>query len=203
MTTKYFKRFNKTDGDLLDKITAESVKITGIETYYVPKECLSDGILYEGKTSDMISAYKLDVNLLSSDYFEGGLDYMNKFGFASANGVTFLFAQKSFRELKIPNRTQPLPGDLIYLLFSQSYFEITYMLNDYPWYPSGRQTTFKVGCEAWKYDSDNFNTGILEIDSINDSYTPEKIYDHGSNAEIKQAASTIRDESVNDIFGGL
>lgn len=203
MTSKYFKYFNNTkEHKLLDSITAESIKMTGVEIYYLPKEFISDDILGEAKSSNYSNFYRLDANLSDATFWEGAPDSMTKFGFMSDNRMTFRFAIKTFKDLKIPNRDRPMTGDLIYVPFSTNYQEICDTQDEKPFYAMGKTSVYEVITEMFKFNEETFNTGNTEIDLINTRMNNQFQFERAQNEEIKTEADTIR-TNIDNIFGGL
>jgi hypothetical protein len=206
MTSKYFNYFktNKPEHKLLDSLTAENVKLTGFEVYYIPKEYIKDKILFEAKSSSYENWYRLDVNIENSTAWDGNpMDLMTKFGFQPDNRATVKCAIKTFQSLKIPNRDRPYPGDLLYFPFSTNYMEITDMQDEFGnFYGWGKLTIFTMITEIFKFNHEEFNTGNSEIDLINTRLSETVQFDLAQNADLKLAAQDIRDIS-NNIFGGL
>jgi hypothetical protein len=107
------------------------------------------------------------------DGFAGESTIMSKFGLESRDSATFVVARMRWedligrgRSLVLPNR--PAEGDLIYLPLTNSYFEIKKVDAHNPFFQLGKLYVYKLECELYQYSSEDFDTGIARIDSIED-----------------------------------
>jgi hypothetical protein len=57
-------------------------------------------------------------------------------------------------------------GDLLYMPLTKSYFEIKRVEATNPFFQLGKLHVYKLQCELWQYSSEDLNTGVAEIDSI-------------------------------------
>lgn len=207
MASKYFNKYFKTgnpEHKLLDQITKESVKITGFEVYYLPKNYIMEEILFEAKSSNYTNYYPLDVNIKDTSIWEGGLDAMSKFGIVNDNRATLRCSIKAFTDLKIPGRlTEPQTGDLIFFAPGNTFFEITWFNSIQPFYQLGKISVFEMSVESFKFNAETFNTGVTAIDTINVQLSNAANIENAQNDEIKSAATTVRDATITDLFGGL
>ena len=63
---------------------------------------------------------------------------------------------------------RPNEGDLIYFPLSGSMFEIKFVEHEDPFYQVGKLFVFKMTCELFEYSQEDFDTGIGDIDLIED-----------------------------------
>jgi len=64
--------------------------------------------------------------------------------------------------------SRPNEGDLIYFPKASKLFEITFVDHDDPFYQVHNLPTYKLKCKTFEYGSESIDTGITEIDEIED-----------------------------------
>lgn len=176
-TSFYFDQFqNSMEQDLLAELVAESIKIHGIDIYYLPRETVDKDAIY---TEDALNEYQrallLDVYLKSFDGFEGEGSFLQKFNLEIRDTITFSVAQRTFQdEITQPvGIIRPREGDLIYLPVAKRLFKISYV-EKYPvLMPLGSLPSYDMKCEMFEYSGEVLNTGIREIDAIEKNYNIE------------------------------
>lgn len=76
-------------------------------------------------------------------------------------------------EYDLPDR--PMEGDLIWFDIPKKLFVITFVEHEKMFYPLGERMTYQLTCELFDYSSEVINTGIPEIDIIEDNNTTDVI----------------------------
>ena len=66
---------------------------------------------------------------------------------------------------------RPLEGDLVFHPILNKIFEINFVDHDEPFHQLDNNPVFKLSCKQFEYGSDALDTGITEIDSIEDALT--------------------------------
>ena len=66
---------------------------------------------------------------------------------------------------------RPLEGDLVYHPILNKIFEVNFVDHDEPFHQLDNNPVFKLSCKQFEYGSDALDTGISEIDSIEDALT--------------------------------
>ena len=66
---------------------------------------------------------------------------------------------------------RPLEGDLVFHPILNKIFEINFVDHDEPFHQLDNNPVFKLSCKQFEYGSDALDTGISEIDSIEDALT--------------------------------
>jgi len=66
---------------------------------------------------------------------------------------------------------RPLEGDLVFHPILNKIFEINFVDHDEPFHQLDNNPVFKLSCKQFEYGSDAFDTGITDIDSIEDALT--------------------------------
>ena len=72
-------------------------------------------------------------------------------------------------------RTRPFEGDLVFFPFNKKLFQITFVEHETPFYPGGIIPQYQMVCDLLEYSNEIFNTGIQEIDSIEDSHAQGRV----------------------------
>ena len=80
-------------------------------------------------------------------------------------------------------RTRPFEGDLVYFPFNKKLFSITFVEHEMPFYPGGIIPQYQMVCDLLEYSNEIFNTGIAEIDSIEDNHAQGRVECYVSTTE--------------------
>lgn len=169
-TNFYFNNFQSSqEQTLLEDLIIESIKIYGEDMYYVPRTLNSlDKIYGEDDTSSYDSAILVELYIKNVDGFGGDGNFMSKFGLEIRDQVTFTIAKRVFDEEVNITNTMPRPreGDIIYFPLNKKLFQIKYVDNKPIYYQLGALQVYDLTCELFEYSGEVFNTGIPEIDDI-------------------------------------
>jgi hypothetical protein len=212
-TNPYFNHLkSKPEQSLYESLIIESIKNAGIDVYYIPREYLEiDSILGEPKKSTFNSAFKIEVYLKNVMGYEGQGDLMTKFGLMMQDDASLMISKKRFLELNIPNRIRPREGDLIYIgdpenngygSFTNSFFEITYVEHESPFWQLGKYFVYELKCQLFTYSYEKFNTQNAAIDEINTTTNASEI-DVAINNALETKKATLVDFSEKNPFGDL
>ena len=176
----YFTNYGfKPSQDLMEDLMIESIKIKGLEVYYIPRRYVQiDNLFGEDPTSNFNVSFPIEVYLESYGGFEGEKEIVTKFGMEIRDNVTLTVAKKRFEQesakvQSLPDRPieidAPTMGDLIFFPLSKGLFEIKYVDNKQIFFQGGKLYTYKLECELFKYSMETINTGNTEVDSITQS----------------------------------
>ena len=69
------------------------------------------------------------------------------------------------------NTDRPYEGDLVYHPILGKIFEVSFVDHDEPFHQLDNNPVFKLNCKQFEYSSEALDTGITEIDSIEDALT--------------------------------
>lgn len=190
MATNFYFQAGNTSGTtneqrLLEDLIIESIKIFGHDVYYLPRTSIKqDDVLGEDTLSQFESAYPVEMYIKNIDGWEGDSELFTKFGIQTTHQATFVISRRRWEEvvgsnadeyLQLPNR--PAEGDLIYLPKTNSMFEIKFVQHLDPFYQLGKFHIYSMQCELYQYSSEQFNTGVQEIDAFEDALT-QNIFEH-------------------------
>ena len=100
----------------------------------------------------------------SVDGLEGDGDLVSKFGLEIRDQIVFSVARRAFEGLDIGVR--PKEGDLIYFPLTEKLFQIMFVEHETPFYQTGALPTFDLTCELFTYSDEKLDTGVEEVDVI-------------------------------------
>ena len=173
-TNVYFSPAVKSEQWLYEDIVIEALKMYGQDVYYIPRVLIDrDHILNEEIESRFEDAYMIEMYVDNVDGYEGEKELMSKFGLDIQDDATFVVARRRWEQfVSIDNNlivsSRPNEGDLIYFPKASKLFEITFVDHDDPFYQVHNLPTYKLKCKTFEYGSEAIDTGIAEIDEIED-----------------------------------
>lgn len=175
MTTNfYFDQYNNSQEQLLiEDLIIESIKIYGLEMYYIPRVLINRDELYtEDDSSIYNSAYNIEMYIKNTMGFSGQGDILSKFGLQIRDQMTLTVARRSWTEEvgNYTNEIRPKEGDLIYFPLNNKIFRINFVEHEAIFYQMGALQTWDLQVELFEYSNEIFNTGIPYIDSLDDDY---------------------------------
>lgn len=164
----YFSNYNA-EQNLVEDITIEVIKATGINCVYVPREYFSiDRVFGEDPGTKFKDSYTIEMYLQSYKGFEG-TDVISQFGLEIRDKVLLVLSRKRFKEEvtdKNANIKRPREGDLIYFPLSKSLFEINFVEHENPLYPLGKLYSYAITAELFTYSYEKMNTKNAAIDEV-------------------------------------
>lgn len=96
---RHFNQYSpvKSEQSLIRDLVIESIKIYGIDGYYLPRTHINLDMIY-GEDSSMIfdDAIEMELYVKSYDGFMGQQDFLSKFGLQIDESITFVVSQKRF-----------------------------------------------------------------------------------------------------------
>jgi len=213
---RYFNQYTpvKQEQNLVEDLVIESIKIYGVDGYYLPRTDVNLDKIY-GEDTSMIfdDALELELYIKSFDGFQGQEDFLSKFGLQIDESITFVVAQKRFTQSLKPsflteygynfknedgeylldeqsynyaNILRPREGDLIWIPMLNYMYEIKFTENIENFFQLGKLYTYEMRCDRYEYSSERIDTGVADIDGIEDQYSLstdniQKILDEESN----------------------
>ena len=173
-TSRHFRHNVLSEQNLYEDIIVESLKFFGTDIYYLPREVVSrDMIFNDEELSRFAYAYRIEVYLENIEGFDGDGDLFSKFGVEIRDAATLLMARRRWNnEIRKHQETEeekyyrPREGDLIHVPLSGSTFEIMKVEDENPFYQLGKLPLFRMNCELFEYTNADFDTGVPEIDDI-------------------------------------
>lgn len=207
-TNPYFKSFDsKIERNLIDELTIETIKAMGRDVIYIPRDYLIiDNLFGEDPESKFTQGYPVEMYILETQRFEGNRDIIAKFGIQITDRATLTVSKTRFEYEVTTRRTEikkPREGDLIYLPMSGSLFEINFVEDETPFYQLGGLNTYILNIELFTYEGESIDTGITQIDDIEDlrkSYAilaPTSLYGVSGSSGSK----LLTGESIYQVLG--
>lgn len=184
---------------LVEDLIIEAIKIYGVDVYYLPRTHVNLDRLYsEDASMKFDDALEMEMYVKSFDGFMGQEDFLSKFGLQIDESITFVVAQKRFAQaLKSCFLTQnsynliletgdellqeqaydygsilrPREGDLLWFPMAGYMYEIKFTENIEHFYQLGKLYTYELRCERYEYSSEKLDTGITDIDNVEEQFS--------------------------------
>lgn len=190
-TNFYFNNFKSSqEQTLVEDLIIESIKIYGHDVFYLPRTVVeNDPIFKEDDISKYESAYSIEMYIKNVDGFQGEGDFLSKFGLQIRDQITFTISRRVYEDNiyynGLSDSVRPLEGDLIYFPLNQKLFQIKFVEHEAIFYQMGSLQTYDLVCELWEQSDEELNTGIKEIDMIEEDYSQSQtIYLTGVNSDF-------------------
>ena len=155
---------------LVEDLIIECLKIYGFDCYYIPRTSVNqDTIFTEDPLNSFDNAYPLEMYMKNITGFEGEGDLLTKFGVEFRDSATFIVARRRWDEVvardgQVQLTTRPAEGDVVYFPLTKAYFQVKHVDSLNPFFQVGKLYVYQLECELMQYSSEQFNTGIQEID---------------------------------------
>ncbi len=190
---------------MVENLVIESIQIAGFNGYYLPRVLNNmDNIFGEAEKESFEKAYELEMYFdAPEDAMADSVDYISYFGFEVRDSCDFVFSVKRFQDLEIPdpNRTDarkletPLEGDLIYLPFTNSIFQIKFVEDWSPFFQLGANYTYKALCRLFIFDNQDFDN--LELYDSDGNLVDVSSMLTKQTAALQQIENIDEDNTVN------
>lgn len=163
---------------LLEDLICESVSISGIDIYYIPRESDIDlnSLMGEQPDTRFTDVYPIECYLVNFDGYDGQNEFMSKFGLEIRSSTNVVITRRSFKR-HVGIFEYPREGDLLYIPVLERLFEIKHSDPDINYHQLGRKASkpfyWELRLEQFKYSQENIDTGIDGIDLVGvlNSYT--------------------------------
>ena len=170
---------NAAEKRLHEDVIIESLKIFGQDIYYLPRTLVNrDLVMGEDTSSRFDDSYLLEMYFETNEGFAGENEIINKFGLEIRDDTTLIVSKRRFEEHVASKATltavgRPNEGDIVYVPLLKGYFEIKFVEDQEPFYQLGNLPVYKLKVTRWEYASEQINTGIAALDSVEDKHTLE------------------------------
>jgi hypothetical protein len=142
----------------------------------------------------------------SIDGYEGDGKLLGKFGLEIRDQMNLVVSKRRWiqgvgRYGFGVNNNRPTEGDLIFFPLSpiKKLFEIKYVENEKPFLQLKDAPIWTLTCELFEYESQNINTGVHEIDSIEYNNSDSNIFEYNSTTATGEF---LAGESLTFTFSG-
>ena len=166
----FFSQAVRSEQNLYEDLVIESLKIFGQQVYFIPRTLVNrDDVLNEDPASRFDDAYLIEAYLENIDGFEGQGDLYSKFGLEIRDEATFVISRRQWEKIVgifSSDLTNPRPqeGDVLFLPMTNSFFEISFVEDDSPFYQLSNLPVYRMQCSLFEYADEDFDTGIESID---------------------------------------
>lgn len=168
-TNPYFNSNNTgvaTEQALYEDLTIESLKIYGQDLKYIPRNIVTTDMIFgEDIASTFPVAYDLEMYVENSEGYEGA-ELFQKFGIEIRDEATLVVSRKRWNAVVGTPESQPRPfeGDLVYVPFSKSLFEITMVEHEEPFYQLVNLPVYKLRVSLFEYNSEDID--VAGVDTV-------------------------------------
>ncbi len=174
MLNPFFLNGTKTEQGLMQDLINESIKMYGIEVYYLPRQYVNEKkIIKEVIDSEFNYAYPIEAYVGSYEGYGGQGTILSKFGIQELDDLTLIISQERYHDYIAPLienlpdiklSTRPKEGDLIYFPLGDRLFEIKYVEHEKPFYQLQKNYVYELTCELFRYEDEIVDTNIDFID---------------------------------------
>lgn len=200
-TNPYFRNFtSENEQNLFEDLIIESIKIHGIDVYYVNRNVNRYDDLYgEDDISSYDHALMIEMYIRSVNGFSGDGQFMSKFGLQIRDQIIFSVSQRVFTSEigTILEKNRPMEGDLIFFPFNKKCFRIMFVNQLESFYQIGSLKTWEITCELFEYSNEKFNTGIEDIDRIERDYNINTLI-RGDDMAIQEYDQAALNDVIQD-----
>lgn len=214
----YFNHFNqKSEQGLVESLLVEAVQTRGVDVKYIPRDRYGDDyFLGEAPISEFKDSYTIEMYIESMENFNGDGDMFAKFGIMFTDKTELYVVSSRFStELAPAGFDTPREGDLVYIPFSNSLFEINKVKYDQEYYQTGVNFGYRLACNLFEYSHERVETGIEDVDSLtliherdpvdgdqdNIQVTPTGFFAQDGDAMEKEAWTTFKTFDPSNPFG--
>ena len=200
-TSVYFDKGTNTEQTLYEDLLIEQLKVFGHDVYYLPRTLVKEDSLFgEDVLSKFDDAYGIEMFMEKVEGYGGEKELVSKFGLEIRDEATFVVSRRRWISLigadsNLIVSTRPNEGDLIYFPRLQKLFEINFVDHDDPFYQVDNLPVFKMYCSTFEYSSEQLDTGIAAVDTIEDTSSLDVLFYQIS---LEQAADYNENMALED-----
>ena len=205
-TSPYFPTYyagHSGEQGLVQDLVDEQIKLFGTDIYYIPKIVLADSTLDEVRYTKYQEQFQVEMLLQNVMGFGDNAEFISKFGLRITDEIIFRVSTRRWDEevadhnptLTVDSR--PNEGDLLYFPLTQDIYEIKFVGKEEPFYQFGKIQFYAITAEIYEVGSDDFDTGIAEIDAV------EQLFDNAIKLVMDPGGAgdfTVGEEVVGDEF---
>ena len=189
-TNHYFNHYgeNTPDQRLIESLIIESIKVYGIDVHYMPRTLIKEDSLYgEDRLSQFKDQRIIEMYIRNVDGFGGDGTFVCNFGLEVRDQITLTVSRRRFKELNFETDgrdAEPKAGDLIYFPLTDGLFTILDVQATNVFYQTGTLQSFDLVCELFSYSDEKIDTGIEEIDDIEEQQSFVRTFELASSPAV-------------------
>ena len=180
MKSIYFPQHGgvSTEQSLIQSLVDEQIRLFGSDVYYLPRKMIKDVALDDILYSEFNTQYMIEMLLINVEGFGSPSEFISKFGLRITDEITMVVSQNRWSQVfqEFADVTtvdgRPNEGDLIYLPLTRDLYEIKFVEREAPFYQLGKNYIYTMTAEIYELGNDEFETGIEEIDVIEEIFAP-------------------------------
>ena len=180
MKSIYFPQHGgvNTEQSLIQSLVDEQIRLFGSDVYYLPRKMIKDVPMNDVLYSEFKTQYMIEMLLINVEGFGSPSEFISKFGLRITDEITMVVSQNRWSQVfqEFADITtvdgRPNEGDLIYLPLTQDLYEIKFVEREAPFYQLGKNYIYTMTAEIYELGNDEFETGIEEIDVIEEIFAP-------------------------------
>ena len=173
MATNFYFNNHLNSGEqlLIEDLVIESIRIHGIDVFYIPKvysDLEYDPLYGEDDLGLFQESYSCEMYINTVDGFGGEGDFLGKFGLEIRDQLTMSVARYAFEsnvgaDANIP---RPREGDLLYFPLNGGIFEVKFVEHEPVFYQMGALQFYELRLEKWEYAGERLQTGFEVLDAL-------------------------------------
>ena len=166
----------KGEQNLVQDLADEQIKLFGTDVYYLPRKLYKDDQLNDVIYSEFSQKLVIEMLMQNVEGF-GNSELVSKFGLKVTDEINFMVSRRRWEEESIrlkdvDNIIRPLEGDLIFFPLTKDLYEIKFVEVEAAFHQLGKLYFYKITAEIYEMGNENIDTGIAEIDLIEEILTP-------------------------------
>jgi len=198
---------------LIEDLVIESIKIYGLDCWYIPKRIVKkDNIYGEDSLSEYNTSYMVEMYVKNVEGFAGEGDFLSKFNVEIRDQMTLTIARRTFEDevqrYESINYIRPREGDLIFMPLNNKVFQIKFVEHEPVFYQMGALQMYDLKCELFEYSNEVFDTGFEAIDDLQNEYSDAMntfaiLSESGLELTMEDGFSLVREEfdlEVQDVL---
>jgi len=204
-TSPYFPTYYQGDAGeqgLYQDLVDEQIKLFGSDIYYLPRTLLQDNTLDEVRYSKYQEQFQVEMLLQNVTGFADGAEFVSKFGLRITDEVVFRVSTRRWDQVvaqynpSLTVTSRPNEGDLLYFPLTQDIYEIKFVEKESPFFQFGKIQFYSITAELYELGSDDFDTGVEEIDDIELEFGSaiKLVMDPGGTGDFTVGEEVIGDE---------
>jgi hypothetical protein len=184
-TSPFFNQGYSREKKLYDEIIMEQIRVLGRDVYYLPRKLVKEDKLFgEDILSSFNSAYIIEMYFENDSLGSGEADALSKFGLELRDEAKFKVSRRRWEQVisldqNLIVNSRPNEGDLIFFAPQEKLYEITFVEDEENMSVHADIPVYTLSCKNFEYSNEALDTGIAEIDIIEDTHSTDllNLYD--------------------------
>ena len=180
-TNVHFSKGTPNEQFLYEDLVIEAIGIYGHDVFYIPRTLVDkDQLFGEDALSRFDDAYGIEMWMQTQEGYEGEKELVTRFGVEIRDETQFIVSRRRWdnvvsRNDNLITNLRPDEGDLIYFPTVRKLFQINFVDHDDPFYQVDNLPVYKLYCSTFEYSSEVLDTGITDIDVIEDKRSVDEL----------------------------